>query len=147
MALQNSSFVSKIDSNSGYWMWVRKEEYLYKPIVYKTGAIPVAKGKGFSRVGFVCQDEIFLYVVAKKLISWQVVLFLFLPFHNGTKTFLNFLKPLQNTARSWDMLSRGVRTHLTDTTWFCIGSKDFWYTQILHVFFEIHWFFKDFTCL
>ena len=65
------------------------------------------------------------YVVAKKLISWQVVLFLFLPFHNGTKIFFNFLEPLQNTARSRDMLSQGVRTHLTDT-WFSIRSKDFW---------------------
>ena len=69
------------------------------------------------------------YVVAKKLISWQVVLFLFLPFHNGTKIFFNFLKPLQNTARSRDMLSQGVRTH---------GSKDFW-----DMYADFTWFFRD----
>ena len=69
------------------------------------------------------------YVVAKKLISWQVVLFLFLPFHNGTKIFFNFLKPLQNTARSRDMLSQGVRTHL---------SKDFW-----DMYADFTWFFRD----
>ena len=82
------------------------------------------------------------YVVAKKLISWQVVLFLFLPFYNGTKIFFNFLKPLQNTARSRDILSQGVRTH-----GLVLGPKIFEIcTQILHGFLEIHWFFIDFTC-